>query len=160
MKSPVLSISAFLLFIMIACEEGNKEAPALTARELIANPATASNESGVDPEAKVPVMEFESTIHDFGTIVEGEKVSHVFKFKNTGKVPLVIQNASASCGCTVPEWPKEAIAPGGSGQIRVEFDSKGKSGAQNKAISVLANTQPSNTTLEIKTVVNPLSSNK
>jgi len=58
--------------------------------------------------------------------MEGEKVVHVYKFKNSGKEPLVISNAKGSCGCTVPEWPREPIPVGGSGEIRVQFDSKVK----------------------------------
>ena len=155
MKIKSLSIVAVACLLMSACGESKKNDGGMSARELISNPATANDPSGVDPNAKVPVFSFEETLHDFGTIASGDKVNHVFKFTNTGEVPLVIQNASASCGCTVPEWPKEPIPPGGTGEIKVEFDSKGKSGLQNKTITIVANTQPNTTNLEIRGTVNP-----
>jgi hypothetical protein len=86
-------------------------------------------------------IEFEETKHNFGTIKEGEKVRHSYKFKNTGDHPLVISNATASCGCTVPSYPKEPIAPGGSGVIEVEFNSKGKPGHQQKNVMIYSNAQ-------------------
>jgi hypothetical protein len=65
----------------------------------------------------------------------------------------VITSASGTCGCTVPEWPKDAIAPGKSGEIKVSFDSKGKSGNEEKEVYVMANTVPNKTTLQIKSMV-------
>ena len=72
----------------------------------------------------------------------GEKITYEFKFNNTGKSPLIISDAKASCGCTVPEWPKEPVMPGQGGKIKVTFDSAGKSGLQDKQITVTANTNP------------------
>jgi hypothetical protein len=94
-------------------------------------------------------MTFEHTDFDYGTVKEGEKVKHVYKFKNTGKEPLIISSAKGSCGCTVPKWPSEPIAPGASGQIDVEFDSKGKPGKQTKRVTVTANTVPAQSFLNI-----------
>ncbi|WMX13809.1 MULTISPECIES: DUF1573 domain-containing protein [unclassified Aureispira] len=104
--------------------------------------------SQVDPNATT--MEFEKTIHDFGTLKDGASVSYTFKFKNTGNKPLLISNAKGSCGCTVPKWPREAIAPGASGEIQVTFNSKGKKGKQHKSVTLTANTDPANTRLYIK----------
>jgi len=87
---------------------------------------------------------------DFGTVKEGEKVSHVYKFKNAGKEPLVISNAQGSCGCTVPKWPRDPIAPGKSGEIVVEFDTKGKAGDRNQKVTLTANTNPPQTFLSLK----------
>jgi hypothetical protein len=81
--------------------------------------------------------------YNFGTITEGEKVEYNFKFKNTGKKPLIITNASASCGCTVPEKPEKPVMPGEISFIKVVFNSKGKSGHQDKAIIVSSNVKPS-----------------
>ncbi len=97
----------------------------------------------------------EGTEHEFGTIDEGDVVAHVFKFKNTGEEPLVLTNAKGSCGCTVPTWPKEPIAPGETGEINVEFNSKGKSGKQNKKVTLTANTNPAQTFLYVKGEVTP-----
>ncbi|MEO1436158.1 MAG: DUF1573 domain-containing protein, partial [Bacteroidota bacterium] len=84
-----------------------------------------------------------------GTVNEGETVEHTFTFTNTGKVPLTIQSAKSTCGCTVPDYPKEPIAPGVSGEISVRFNSKGKSGRQRKPINIVANTWPAKTTVFI-----------
>ena len=113
-------------------------------------PAAADVEVPVGPTTTI---EFESSTYDFGTIQEGEKVQYAYKFKNTGSEPLVISNAKGSCGCTVPNWPREPIAPGGTGEIMVEFDSKGKGKEggqkQTKRVTVTANTDPANTFLTI-----------
>jgi hypothetical protein len=114
--------------------------------DLIQNPATASGNTDL---AKAPVMTFEKDSHDFGTITEGEKVTYAFQFKNTGNTELVIRSASGSCGCTVPDYPKDPIAPGKSGVINVSFDSQGRAGMQHKTVSIIANTIPNTTTLNI-----------
>ena len=81
--------------------------------------------------------------YNFGSIAEGDKVEYNFRFKNTGKKPLVITNASASCGCTVPEKPEKPVLPGETSFIKVVFNSKGKSGHQDKSIIVSSNAKPS-----------------
>lgn len=106
------------------------------------------------PEGPLPVAQFTSIDHDFGTINEGQKVKHVYKFKNTGEAPLIIQNAQPSCGCTAPNWSREPIPVGGEGFVEAEFDSQGKPGVQNKTITVTANTWPKTTTLRFKAMVN------
>ena len=84
-------------------------------------------------------------------------MKYAFKFKNTGSEPLVISDAKGSCGCTVPDWPREPIAPGASGEIKVEFDSKGKGSEdgskQTKKVTVTANTNPTQSYLTITGVV-------
>ena len=79
----------------------------------------------------------------------GEKIEYAFKFTNTGKTDLIVTNATATCGCTIPSYPKEPIKPGSSGLIRVLFDSKGKTGVQQKAITITANTNPNTKTIYI-----------
>ena len=91
--------------------------------------------------------------HDFGKVTDGERVEHTFKFTNTGEADLVISSATASCGCTIPDWPKEPIAPGEKGEIKVEFNSAGKSDMVTKDITILANTNPVKTILQIKVFV-------
>lgn len=92
--------------------------------------------------ANAAVMAFESSTYDFGKIKEGEKVSFGFKFTNKGKSPLIIQSVASSCGCTVPEYPHEPIAPGDSAEIKVVFNSQGKQGLQNKVVSITSNGIP------------------
>ncbi|TAF44220.1 MAG: DUF1573 domain-containing protein [Sphingobacteriales bacterium] len=94
-------------------------------------------------------IKFEKDIFDFGQITVGDKVKHSFKFKNTGKIPLIITNASASCGCTLPNWPKTPVKPNQSATIDVVFNSAGKKGLQDKIITILANTQPEITKLHL-----------
>jgi hypothetical protein len=84
-------------------------------------------------------MTFETQKHDFGTITQGDKVVYNFKFKNTGNADLVITDAKGSCGCTIPEYPKEAVAPGEAGIIKVSFNSAGKIGANSKSVTLSAN---------------------
>jgi hypothetical protein len=87
------------------------------------------------------VISFDDTKHKFGTIKEGEVVKHAFHFKNTGSNPLFISNAVASCGCTVPSYPKAPVPPGGEGDIVVQFNSKGRAGHQQKNVLVYSNAQ-------------------
>lgn len=105
---------------------------------------------------KLPKITFaEKGIYDFGDLTEGDTVEHSFTFVNTGQFPLIINNITASCGCTTPEWPREPVAPGAKSSIRVRFNSRGKVGQQNKTITVFANTDPSMTDLQFKALVNP-----
>ena len=80
--------------------------------------------------------------YNFGTIAEGEKVTHNFRFKNSGKKPLVITSATASCGCTIPEKPEKPVLPGDTSFIKVVFNSSGKRNHNEKHIMVMANTNP------------------
>jgi len=116
--------------------------------EVVTAPATASG----DVE-DAPVMTFEKDAHDFGNIIQGEKVSYSFKFTNTGSSDLLITDAKGSCGCTVPEYPKNPVKPGDTGVIDVVFDSTGKTGQQNKKVTITANTVPGTVTLAINGVI-------
>ena len=107
----------------------------------IANAQTAPAEG---PKAEIV---FEQTLHNFGDIHQGDVVTYVFKFKNTGKAPLVLSNVLVTCGCTAPEWPKEPILPGKKGEIKVSFNSAGKMGAQNKVITVQSNAPQTTVTI-------------
>ncbi|OOQ61041.1 DUF1573 domain-containing protein [Mucilaginibacter pedocola] len=109
------------------------------------NAATAENAGATN----APVMKFEKDTHDFGKIKTGDKVTYEFKFTNTGKSPLIIQDAIATCGCTKPEWPKTPVQPGADGVVKVTFDSTGKSGLQDKQITVTANTNPAQTMVHL-----------
>ena len=106
--------------------------------------------------AKMPRISFDQKgIYDFGSLTEGDTVEHTFAFTNTGEFPLIINNITASCGCTTPEWPREPVAPGAKSSVRVRFNSRGKSGEQNKTITIFANTEPSMTDFHFKAFVNP-----
>jgi hypothetical protein len=116
------------------------------------NSKTATGAKGDSTTTKTdatsaPVITFEQTTYDFGEVTDGEKVSYEFKFKNTGKTPLIISNAMASCGCTVPDYPHVPIAPGANGVISVVFNSTGKPGKQSKVITLTSNAVPPTTEL-------------
>lgn len=102
--------------------------------------AQAPTVSGGTDRTDGPTMKFDELDHNFGTIKQGESVTYIFKFKNTGKEPLIINTAVGSCGCTVPEYPKEPIRPNGNGEIKVTFNSTGKSGPQDKTVTITYDT--------------------
>ncbi|NJK83133.1 MAG: DUF1573 domain-containing protein [Saprospiraceae bacterium] len=111
--------------------------------------STGEGDAPVTPVGPTTNMTFDEMTFDFGTVNDGEKVRHAYKFKNTGNEPLIISNATGSCGCTVPQWPQDPIAPGATGEIMVEFDSKNKPGRQTKTVTITANTNPVTTRLTI-----------
>jgi len=129
------------------------EGEAIIDTEVVNNPATAESGKVVVDPSQAPVFTFEKEDHDFGKIVQGEKVAYSFKFKNTGKGDLIITSANGSCGCTVPSYPDAPIPPGGEGVIDVVFNSDGKSGQQNKKITIVANTVPNTKVLAINGMV-------
>ena len=135
------SIKPILLTALVTTLVWSCDSPKDSKQEAI-SPEVVNNNASADPTATptsgLPVFEFETDNHEFGIITEGEKVSYTFKFKNTGNAPLVISNASASCGCTVPEWSKEPIAPGATGSIRVKYDTK-RPGPINKSVTIDSN---------------------
>lgn len=118
-------------------------------------PAIASqNQSALDqsnPASNSPktTIKFDEDKFDFGELTQGDKEDHTFTFTNTGSNPLIITGAVGSCGCTVPTYPKEPIAPGAKANIEVQFNSSGKEGLQNKTVTVSANTDPPETVLTV-----------
>jgi len=132
--------------------EGKKSPDATSSTATPTAPAAE-----VKPEGPLPAMEFSTIDHDFGTINEGDIVEHTYAFKNTGAAPLIIQSAQGSCGCTVPDWSKEPIPAGGTGFVKAKFDTNGKTNAQNKTVTVTANTWPKQTVLRFKAMVLPKS---
>lgn len=175
MKKSVVNLLVFGALVAVGFSCSNAEMEGRLARlegrvaELEAgkarsgSPATSVASPTVQPSAveeevpsgPAPAFTWAEENYDFGTITEGEIAEHVFKFTNTGEAPLIISNASASCGCTVPVWPKEPIPVGGTGEIQVKFNSSNKPGVQNKTVSITANTNPKLSRLNIKAVVAP-----
>lgn len=100
-----------------------------------------------------PEISFETETIDYGNIEVGSDRIREFKFKNTGKSPLIIQNARGSCGCTVPTWPKEPILPGEEGVIKVDYDTN-RSGPINKSVTITSNAKTPTKVLRIKGNVN------
>ncbi len=115
--------------------------------EIIRTPVEAD---GTVDTFNVAKIEFEEEIYDFGEVYEGDIVTHEFVFRNTGRQPLIISDARSTCGCTVPEWPKDPIPPGGQGKIVVKFNTAGKKNNQSKPITITANTFPSTTRIYLR----------
>jgi hypothetical protein len=116
-------------------------------------PKAPQSEAETVDTVNFPEITFDTALFDFGTILEGEQVSYVFKFQNTGKADLLIQKVETSCGCTVPEYDKKPVKAGENGSIKVRFDSHGKDGQQYKTIKVISNCADNIFDLVIKGVV-------
>ena len=142
MKKIILALSILSLF---SC--GTKTTSDAVNTDAVTNSASADGKINTD----LPEIKFEEEEFDFGRITQGEKVSHAFIFENVGKTNLIISGASGSCGCTVPEWPKEPIAQGATGRINVVFSSEGKKGLQEKTVTIVTNCEPATRVIRIKT---------
>jgi hypothetical protein len=108
--------------------------------------------SSVFAQEKSSKIEFEKTVMEYGTIAKGSEGTRVFKFKNTGTAPLIIMNAQGSCGCTVPTYSKEPIAPGTTGEIKVKYDTQ-RVGAFTKNVTVTTNAGAEPVVLKIQGTV-------
>ena len=144
MKRFILSL--IVILGLVSCETKSDN----LSTSLVNNPSSAD---GVKSVSNAPAIRFETTEYDFGKVLQGEQVSHTFKFKNVGDAPLIISSIEKTCGCTTPDFSSKPIKPGESGKITVTYDSKGHKGFQNKRLIVKANTNPSETILRIKAQV-------
>lgn len=152
MKTTFLALATVLALGFTSCKD-NASSEVDTKK---AETASASDSQ----QQKYPKLVFNDMVHDFGTINEGDVVEHDFTFKNEGEAPLIITNARASCGCTVPEYPKnKTIAPGDEGKMTIRFNSNGRPNQQMKSIRVSANTEGGQETLRIKAFVTPKNKN-
>ncbi|MCD6010890.1 MAG: hypothetical protein K0Q79_752 [Flavipsychrobacter sp.] len=142
------------LLFLAACNNSETGHKGNIPVELVSNPHTAAGLDTVAAERK-PTMSFKDTLHDFGTLHEGERVEYDFEFTNNGKSPLLITSASGSCGCTVADYPKDPLEPGKSASMKVTFNSAGKHGTQEKAVTVHTNSLQSVHMLYIKAYVEP-----
>ncbi len=147
-----LATLILLCLLLGACAEDGEAATAhgLEATtgnaDLIRNPVAAPVPEDTNRVAR---MEFDHSEYAFGTVRAGALVDHQFTFTNTGAVPLLITDARSTCGCTVPSYPKEPVAPGEQGVVSVRFNTAHKTGRQRKPITLTANTYPSMTTLYV-----------
>ena len=149
MKKTLIICLAIIATTFTACQDS-------AAKKVINSITTSAPDSNDSSDASGPIITFDKTEHDFGTINEGDKVTTEFNFTNTGKEDLIIVDARGSCGCTVPQYPKNTpIAPGASGKILVSFDSSNKPGLQQKSVTLSANTASGREMLRIKSNVTP-----
>lgn len=146
MKKGLLLLAAVVAMAFTSCKDNAAEK---VKAENVEEAAERDAQAVVYPE-----ITFEETEHDFGTIDQGTAVEHTFKFTNTGDAPLVITNATSSCGCTVPTWTKEPIAPGESGEMLVKFNGSGQNQVT-KTVNITANTEAGTEQLKIKAFVTP-----
>ena len=109
----------------------------------------ATPEAGSSAALPKTALTWSTIEHDFGNIKQDSENTHVFKFTNTGTEPLIIEKAKGSCGCTVPEYPKEPIPPGATDEIRVVYKPGKQKNKQTKKVTVTANTDPVQTILTI-----------
>jgi hypothetical protein len=142
-KRIIILASLNSLLLLGACkknEDANSE-----QHSSISNPAQLGipdmEKRVVPADGKYPEMTFLSKDHDFGSIEADSKVNYSFTFKNTGQADLIISRAVGSCGCTIPEYPKDPIKAGESGKIDVSFNSANKHGNQQKSITIYTNTK-------------------
>jgi hypothetical protein len=144
--------------ILTACDVKRKDKIADDSKLAVLNDSLSiAKKQQVQNEAmeKSTTVQLIDSVFDFGTIIQDEKVSFNYRFKNAGTNPLIIFTASASCGCTVPEKPEKPIMPGEEGFIKVEFNSSGKTGRQLKDITVTANTVPAFPVLKLTGEIKP-----
>lgn len=138
-KFPFFFLVLSIAFVLVSCNRGGG-AP---------DSNTAFAEKNADVAEKVPGITFEKATHDFGNIIIGEKVAYNFKFTNTGNAPLIIISTRSGCGCTVGDYPKEPIPPGGEARINVTFNSAGRRGFQSESVRVISNATPQEHLLRI-----------
>lgn len=133
MKKTLFGVGMMALLALTSCEK-DKASNLFTDAE-----KKQQAEAVVDPETAAQLT-FAEPNYDFGNLPTGAKVEHYYKFTNTGESPLIIKDAKGSCGCTVPEWPKEPIAPGVSDSIKIEYNAGAQKGKQHKTITLTTNT--------------------
>ena len=129
-------IAGIICFTNISCD--NNPTKKINQQNLL------ETEKRLEQESVLPILKFDFDTYDFGQVNDGEIVEVDYTFKNIGESNLIIYDASASCGCTVPEYPKDKeIKPGESGVIKARFDSSGQTGKQVKSITLTTNTKNS-----------------
>ncbi|MDG2085943.1 MAG: DUF1573 domain-containing protein [Flavobacteriales bacterium] len=134
----------FLAIAFTSCLNDNSEKITV---DLVQNPTSAKQ---LQKDIKAPIISIKEDFFDFGELNQNESIKTEFIIKNIGNAPLLIRSVKASCGCTVPEWPKELIDIGGTAKIKVTFNSGSKKGKQNKTITLVTNAMPSTKVLLIK----------
>ena len=137
-------IPLFITLFLMSCGSSSRED--LITTDLVNNPLTANIKA---EKILTPKIEMIETNYDFGDILQGESVSHEFILKNNGDADLLISAAKGSCGCTVPQWPKDPIVKGESAVIKITFNSAGKSGKQNKTVTLVSNAIPNTKVITI-----------
>ena len=121
---------------------------------MTASAQTPDVQPGTPVDPKAAEVKFEKETHDFGSIPQGTPATYEFVFKNTGKSPLIITNAAASCGCTTPDWTREPIKPGKTGTVKATYNAASP-GPFTKSVTVISNAKNSTVILYLKGDVKP-----
>lgn len=130
-----LILTGFVAASLISCD--------VRTKDKIADGKTAGTDSAKNAANATPTsVQIIDSVFDFGKVAEGEVVEYSYRFKNIGTEPLIINNATASCGCTVPEKPEAPVKPGETGFIKVKFNSEGRAGMAHKTVTVTSNATP------------------
>lgn len=159
-KNIMTFIAVVSLLTAVSCKKKEENTSIVLDANNMIVPYSQANEMVIAPKKTMkpeeyPKIEIKNSDFDFGNITQGDKVSHIFKFKNTGKSDLVILDAHASCGCTVPEWTKTPIKNGESGEVNIIFNSEGKMGKQEKTVTLRTNTEAGSEIINFKANINP-----
>tara|TARA_R110000850_G_scaffold218852_3_gene344484 strand:- start:84340 stop:84855 length:516 start_codon:yes stop_codon:yes gene_type:complete len=160
MKKSIFLVALVAAFTFTSCKENaadkvnaeNVENAEMTSSQSVDNNTTENT-------GKFPVMTFDKAEHDFGKIAQGTNVEHMFTFTNTGEAPLIVSDAKGSCGCTVPEFTKDPIAPGETGEMLVKFNGSGQN-QRTITVNISANTQKGTERVTIKAFVEPKAGQK
>lgn len=149
MKKLSILLLATTLTVMVSCKKDD------AAKKIKSENVEVAKSRDVQIKKGAALATFDKTVHEFGTINEGEIVETTFKVTNSGKTDLIITDAQVTCGCTVPVWPKAPIKPGETKDIKVKFNSAGKANRQSKRITLMTNTKAGREFLTLKGMVTP-----
>lgn len=159
MNKSFFTVGLLLTIALTACgnqaKETNQAANTTESGNAISAPQSNQPYPKTDAMAEAPVsnpttLSWTNMEHDFGTVKKESASDYVFTFKNTGSNPLIINSAKGSCGCTVPEYPKEPVMPGAEGKIKVTFSAGTTEGPTEKTVTIDANTEPRTSLLKIR----------
>ena len=153
MKKYLFVSAVALAAFMFSCNSDSASTDASAETTVVAPEMNGEEAMPTSIVTELTAMKLDRMEHDFGKIPDTAPVETKFVITNTGDKPLLITNAQGSCGCTVPEFPKEPIAPGESKDMKVSFNPNGKEGVNNKTVTITANTEPATTIINIKSDV-------
>lgn len=151
MKKIILSLGLTAITLIANAQSKTQPAGGTTTATTTTTPATVTPGTNATPTSTADIK-FDKLKHDYGTIKQGADGNCEFKYTNTGKEPLILTNCQGSCGCTVPNCPKEPILPGKTGVIKVHYDTK-RVGPINKSVMVQSNAKSGMVTLTISGTV-------
>lgn len=149
-------LAAFALaFTLFSCQQGNEDVRNAARQDIETvtpdNPMAAAPGQPMvaEPMGPTTAMTFNESVFNFGTVTEGEIITHTYSFTNTGNEPLIVSDARGTCGCTVPSRPTAPVEPGATGEITVRFDTRSKVGDRQQKVTITANTEPAQTVISL-----------